>query len=255
LTPRANPPRFAALQRNLDLGALVQFTPAIAKVMRESALFRGLSDTALARLAEIGSEREWQQGAILFSKGDPANSIQLVVEGRVSIREVTADGRSLTLAIFSVGEVIGEVGVVDGRPRSADAVADSLARVFIVERRHFLSYLENHPTLAIRLMQTICARLRETNELVEGMAFRTVRARVAQRLLSLAQGANETPPPKIQDVLPLTGQELADYCALTRESVSKQLARWREQGIVSIARGRISLLDMAALEVAAGDAD
>jgi CRP-like cAMP-binding protein len=206
-----------------------------------------MPDAALDRLIQAGSERNWRQGSVIFSRGDPSESIQLVVEGRVSVREATPEGRSLTLAMFGPGEIFGEVGVVDGEPRSADLFADIDSRLFVVERQKFLAYLESYPTLAIRLMQTICARLRKTNSLVEGMAFNSARARVAQRLLTLAK--TEARPGTRE--LKLTGQELADYCALTRESVSKQLARWREQGIVSLARGRIAVIDMAALEAAA----
>ncbi len=223
---------------------------AVLGALRQCSLFRELPDADLIRLIEVGGEKNHRHGSVIFSRGDSSTSLMLVVDGRVSIREATPEGRSLTLAILGPGEVFGEVGVIDGEPRSADAFADEESRLFIVERKQFLAYLESHPALAIRLMQTLCTRLRKTNALVEGMAFNSARARVAQRLLTLAKVEGDG---KGSAELKLTGQELADFCALTRESVSKQLARWREQGIVSLARGRIAVIDMAALEAAAID--
>jgi CRP/FNR family cyclic AMP-dependent transcriptional regulator len=221
--------------------------------LRQSALLRDLPEAAVRELIEIGSEKTWRQGSVIFSRGDAPESLQLVIEGRVSVREATPDGRSLTLAMFGPCEIFGEVGVIDGELRSADAFADIDTRLFIVERRQFLAYLESHPAMAIRMMQTLCARLRKTNALVSGMAFNSARARVAQRLLTLTKGTSDVQPGSRE--LKMTGQELADYCALTRESVSKQLARWREQGIVALARGRIAVINMAALEAAAVDRD
>jgi CRP-like cAMP-binding protein len=224
---------------------------AVLGALRQSSLFRELPEAAMIRLIEIGTEKTHRHGTVIFSRGDSSTSLQLVVDGRVSIREPTPEGRSLTLALLGPGEVFGEVGVIDGEPRSAEAFADVESRLFIVERKQFLAYLEQNPALAIRLMQTLSARLRKTNALVEGMAFNSARARVAQRLLTLAKVESDSKAGSPE--LKLTGQELADYCALTRESVSKQLARWREQGIVSLARGRIAVIDMAALEAAAID--
>jgi CRP-like cAMP-binding protein len=221
--------------------------------LRQSALFRDLPEVVVRGLIDVGSEKHWRQGSVIFSRGDAPESIQLVIEGRVSIREATPDGRSLTLALFGPGEVFGEVGVIDGERRSADAFADVDTRLFVVERKQFLACIEQHPALAIRAMQTLCTRLRKTNALVSGMAFNSARARVAQRLLTLTKGATDVQPGSRE--LKMTGQELADYCALTRESVSKQLARWREQGIVALARGRIAVINMAALEAAAVDRD
>ena len=138
--------------------------------------------------------------------------------------------------------------MLDGMDRTADAVAMEKTDLLVIQRRDFIPFLEKHPKLCIQVMQLLCRRVRLTSEMVEDAAFLPLDARLAKRLLNLAELYGEDlDSGGVLIGLNLPQQELARMMGTSRESVNKQLQIWRAQNWIELARGKVTIHDHDAL--------
>ncbi|MFY9625556.1 MAG: Crp/Fnr family transcriptional regulator [Rhodoplanes sp.] len=202
-----------------------------ATILGMNPLFAGLGAEAIGSLARLCQTRRLPAGQTLFVKGDPGDALYGVRRGQIRIETGTTAGERLTIEVFGAGDLFGEIAVLDGRPRTADAVAQEDAELFVLPRADFLKTLESDGRLAIRIIELLCARLRSTNERTEEMMVLPLSVRLARRLDALVQDFGA----EVQ----ITQDELAGLVGVTRESVNRQLQEWRASGIVTLGRGRI----------------
>jgi CRP/FNR family cyclic AMP-dependent transcriptional regulator len=202
-----------------------------ATILGMNPLFSGLGAEAIRSLARLCQTRRLPAGQTLFVKGDPGDALYGVRRGQIRIETGTTAGERLTIEVFGAGDLFGEIAVLDGRPRSADAIAQEDAELFVLPRADFLKTLEGDGRLAIRIIELLCARLRSTNDRTEEMMFLPLSVRLARRLDTLVQDFGA----EVQ----ITQDELAGLVGVTRESVNRQLQEWRASGIVTLSRGRI----------------
>ena len=162
---------------------------------------------------------------------------------------LSESGQEISLNVYGAGEVIGELGFLDGQPRSASAVALEPTVALALRREDFYQRLEDHPRLAMRLLEVMAARLRYTTAYAESLAFLDVNGRVAMRLLELGDrfGVQSPRGGGLELDLGLTQAELASWVASSRETVNKVLATFRDQGLIELVGQRITILDRLGL--------
>src|SRR6266436_1195436 len=136
-------------------------------VLRQHPIFRELDQAALDQLCRYSKTRSVKRGTLVFSKGDPGNALFAVVKGTLKIGVTSADGREAVFNIVGPGELVGEIALLDGRERTADAVATSDCELLVIERREFLPFMQSQPLLAMKLIDLLCARLRWISDHVE----------------------------------------------------------------------------------------
>jgi CRP-like cAMP-binding protein len=170
-----------------------------------------------------------------------------VLKGRVMISAPSPDGRQVVLTVMREGEVFGEIALLDGNERTADATAMSDSELLVVPRRSLLALLERRPDLCIDLLIVLCERLRRTNEQVEDLAFLDLEARIAKVLIRLAEenGAGQSPSAPVG--VKMSQRALGELVGGSRESVNKHLQDWKRSGIIAIEKGAIVIRDLAAL--------
>ena len=171
-----------------------------------------------------------------------------VLDGGVRISTTSPNGREAVLAILNAGEIFGEMALLDGGERTADAVAISDCQLLVIDQRDFIPFLETRADLCIRLLKLLSQRLRRTDELVEVALFERLESRLAKALVELASGggaACETGPPF---VLRVSQQELSSIVGASRENVNKQLRSWQRAGLLELGKRRIVIRDLDALE-------
>lgn len=181
-------------------------------------------------------------------KGDPGNAMMAVLSGRVRICSYSTEGREVVLNVIGAGEVFGEIAMLDGGPRTADAFAMEKTELLVLSRRDFLPFLEKNPAVCVRLLQVLCERLRWTSAQVEDFFFLDLRGRLAKRLLFLADHYGEKAAKGEQTAVRFSQNLLASMVGTSREAVNKQLRAWEEGGLIDLKRGNITILDRAALE-------
>jgi CRP-like cAMP-binding protein len=216
------------------------------QLLRSSPLFSHLGDSEADAILAEARVAHYSQGAPIFAKGDPGNSMMAVLRGRVTISNPAPDGRQLVVTIFHEGDVFGEIALLDGKERSADATAATDCELLVVPRRSFLRLLEHRPELCIELMVVLCERLRRTNEQVEDFAFLDLEARIAKVLVRLAQEEGPRAPASRLG-LKISQRALGELVGGSRESVNKHLQDWKRSGIIAIEKGAILIRDLDAL--------
>jgi CRP/FNR family cyclic AMP-dependent transcriptional regulator len=210
-------------------------------------LFAGLTDEDLRVLSQCVGRRMFGRGVFIFHKDSPGRYLYIIESGRVRLFSVSDTGQELSLNVLGPGESFGELALIDGRPRSAGAVAVEPTVALILHREDVLHLLDKSPRLAMNLIEILAARLRYTTRYVEDLAFLDVNSRVAARLLDLAARQN-VQQGDVRIELSLTQAELASWVASSRESVNKVLMGFRSQGLIAVEGPWITILDRRRLE-------
>jgi CRP/FNR family cyclic AMP-dependent transcriptional regulator len=204
-----------------------------------SPLFQAMKPGELEVILALASERRIRRGQMIFQKGDESSSMMAVLRGRVRISAVSAEGKELTLNTINPGEVFGEIALLDGKPRSADATAIEDTTLLVLERRHFLPFLSTHPDLMLRLLEVLCGKLRRTSVALEEIALFDLPARLARVLIKLAVDYGRQNEGGIRIDVKLSQRDLSTLVASSRESINKQLRAWRDTGVVDMDAGYI----------------
>jgi len=212
-------------------------------------LFDSLNSDDTERLAALLRKRSLKKGEALFRKGDEGKTLYIVRKGGVKIVLPSRMGDEVSPAIFVEGDFFGEMALLDGMPRSADAVALEQTEVLALNRRDFLAFLQNNERAIQAIFSYLSMRLRKTDDLLEDAHFLTIATRFARRLVELAKkcgriGQDES----IEIGLRLNQSDLASMVGATRESINKELRVLRERGIVHMAGNKIRILNMKRLE-------
>ena len=221
-------------------------------VLRKHPIFCDLDADAFEQLGRYAKPATLKRGATIFSKGDPGNSLVAVISGTVKISISSPDGRSAILNLIGPGEIFGEVAVLDGQARTADAIANSNCEIFVIDRREFLPFVRSQPTLAMKFIELLCARLRWTSDQVEQVILQDLPGRLASALIRLTErrkAAHEC------HTIAVTQQEISEMVGMSRESINKQLRAWAARNWVRLEHGAIVVLDIAPLRDIAGSAE
>jgi CRP-like cAMP-binding protein len=222
------------------------------EVLRNHFLFSELTPEESESLLAYARVERYPAGAIIFLKGSPGRGMLAVLRGTVRISASSAEGREIVLNTIRPGEVFGEIALLDGKERSADATASEECELLVIERRDFIPFLESRPRLALRLLAIICERLRRTTEQVEDVLFLNLSARLAKTLLRLAETDGRQVATGWRIERRVSQRELGNMIGLSRESVNKQLAQWEDEGLIARdERGGITLTDRETLETLA----
>ena len=192
--------------------------------------------------------KEIKRGATIFAKGEPGQSMFAVCSGTVKISVPSADGKDAVFNFINEGGIFGEIALLDGHPRTADAIATTKCQLMMIDRRDFLPLVRGHPELAARIIDVLCSRLRHTSEQVEDIVFLDLPGRLAKALLRLA-GDRDTSA-KNQKIA-ITQREIGQVIGMSRESTNKQLRDWQRRKLIRLERGGIVILQHVALRTLA----
>jgi CRP/FNR family transcriptional regulator, cyclic AMP receptor protein len=220
----------------------------IEAALRASFIFPVLGATERERFIASARQRSFRAGEAIFRMGDPGEAMMLLQTGEVRIGYPAADGRAMILAELKPGAVFGEIALLDGGERSADAIARTNCTLLVFERRVFMAMLEASWPLTEAVLRLVCARLRRSDERMADLAFSDLPGRLAKLLLSRARPPPSGGPPRVSD----TQGALAALAGGSRENVNRWLRKWQKEGLIAITEGRISLLDPDGLARTAG---
>ncbi len=221
-------------------------------VLAATPLFAGLAREELEALAGLAGERRVDRDAAVVRRGESDCTLLILVHGRLRAGAASAEGREVTIGLLEPGAVLGEIALLDGRPRSLDVVAMTDSLLLSVERRDFLPFLRARPELMLRLMALLCDRLRRASAAFEDVALAPLSARLARLLLALAEAHGAATPDGVQIRLALSQRDMAAQVAATRERVNKQLRQWHEAGVLGDRDGRLVVRQPDALRALLG---
>ena len=209
-------------------------------------LLAGLEEEDVRRLLARATRRRFSRREVLFHEGDPADTVHLIQKGRVAVRITTELGTVATLDVVGQGQAIGEMALLSpASRRGATAIALEAVETMVLSAASFNELRSEHPSVDAVLMETMGTRIRNLNARLCEALYVPVEARVARRLLGVADSYATGPEGTV--VVPLTQDDLAGLVGTTRESVNRILRRFQSEGVLELRRGSISLLDTTAL--------
>jgi len=217
-------------------------------VLRKHPIFSDLDPEAFDQLCRYAKHTTLKRGTTIVSKGDPGNSLIAVISGTVKISVTSSDGRSAILNLIGPGEIFGEVAVLDGQARTADATANTNCEIYIIDRRDFIPFVRSQPALAMKFIELLCTRLRWTSDQVEEVILQNLPGRLASALLRLTEKHKLAPAGR---TIAVTQQEISEMVGMTRESINKQLRAWADRKWVRLEHGAIVVLDAGSLQAVA----
>ena len=218
-------------------------------VLRRHPIFCDLDAEAFEQLCRYAKNATLKRGATIYSKGDPGNSLYVVISGTAKMSISSPDGRSAILNLIGPGEIFGEIALLDGRERTADATANTNCEVFIIDRREFLPFVRSQPALAMKFIELLCARLRWTSDQVEQIILQDLPGRLASALIRLTERHKATQGGR---AIAITQQEISEMVGMSRESINQQLRAWASRNWVRLEHGAIIVLEAGPLQEIAG---
>lgn len=208
-------------------------------LLRNHPLFGDLPPAVIEHLGSYMKTRKVARGATIFAKGDPGTGLMGVLAGSVKVSVASTEGKDIVLNIFREGEIFGEIALLDGRPRTADATAMAPCELIVIERRDFVPFLSGHPDVMLKFIEILCSRLRRTSEQVQDVTFLNLPTRLAKTLLELTSSETGAAPRR---KVAITQREISQIIGKSRESTNKQLRAWAKRGWIRLERGGVSVL-------------
>ena len=150
--------------------------------IRSVPLFASLDDKAARELRDLLRTREAAAGAVLFRAGDQGDAMYLIESGRIRISISDDDEKEIVLAELAQGDFFGEMAIIDGKQRSADAGVTEDARLAVLSRESFLRFIRNNPTVALEMLSATFSRLRRTDKMLQQRVSRNVNEEQAKRM-------------------------------------------------------------------------
>ncbi len=209
------------------------------ELLRSLPYFRSLDAETLASIAALTSRRSYEPNEVIFLEGEPCAGLFIVHTGHVKIYKASPEGREQILHICGPHESFNDVAVFDGGPNPASAQTLDAVEVCVIERSAMLDLFNRHPKIAQAVVAVLAARARMLVNMIEDLSLRSVTARLAKLLLTLASQ---------RDAVPLTHQQMAARLGTVREMVSRALRELEAEGLVHRQGRQIVITDRAALE-------
>jgi CRP/FNR family transcriptional regulator, cyclic AMP receptor protein len=216
-------------------------------ILSQTSLLRSVPEEDLDTIITASRLRAFRRGQVVFTTGDPGDTLVVVISGRVKVVVRSADGGELTLAIIQPGGVFGELSIADGGPRSADAETLEACQLLFVPRETIHDICARVPSAAQALISSIAASLRRLTEAASDLVFLDLPRRLAKVLLSQAWGHDGT----IR--LNVSQQELGHQVGATRQSVNAALRGFERRGWIEVHDRTVTVKQAAALGRFAGN--
>lgn len=209
---------------------------------------QALGADSRAALLALGHRSMFPAGTVIYSWGEPGTSMMVLEQGQVEISLTSQTGRRSILNVMGPGETLGEIAMLDQRPRSADATARTDVVAFVLRRADVIAFLRADPAAMMSLMAELCAKVRNASEMFAAQANTSAEARLARCVLRLAEkwgtpladGGRRVP-------IAFSQAELGDFSGLARENVNRHLRTWVDAGFVEFDRDGFTLRDSAAI--------
>ena len=215
--------------------------------LKQVDLFQGFSDKELKEVEKKSSIKSYPKGQVFYGPDDAAELLFILKKGKVRIYELSRDGKEFTLAILNGGTIFGEMVLVGQGMYDAFAEALENSELCVMNKKDVEQLITDHPKLALKIIEIIGNRLRQTEEKLGDLAFRDVTSRLASLLLRLAdEGENNSNSTVLGDRF--THQELAEMIGTSRETLTRALGDLKTKKLISVDHKKIHVLDRESLE-------
>lgn len=207
---------------------------ATETILDKSELFSGLPDAERARLSKQMRTSPVKKGQVIFDRGEKANGCYAVLEGAFKVAIISEDGEETLLAMLGEGDIVGEMGLLDGEPRSATVIALRRSRVAHLSTRDFERVADENPNIYRHLLKLLSNRMRAVNETFAARQMLPLAGRLARTLLRLSEEfGQELDGDRMLIRQKVTQADLARMTGSARENVNRQIKEWQRNEVLS----------------------
>jgi CRP/FNR family transcriptional regulator, cyclic AMP receptor protein len=203
-------------------------------VFRRVALFADLDGAQLQMLSRLASVRHFAAGAPILREAEPGDLFFALVRGEVKVFVDSPEGREVVLTHLQAGDFFGEMALLEGEARSASVTALTASELVALSREDFFALLARDFALTKKILQTMSARLRRANGVIESLALQDVGGRLARYLVRLADESGQSAVDGYFAVHRPTHQEIANSIGATRETVTRMLKQFEDRKLIRI---------------------
>ncbi|MDZ4230529.1 MAG: Crp/Fnr family transcriptional regulator [Dehalococcoidales bacterium] len=211
------------------------------QTLESTPIFSSLNKDELNELAALANDRCFMSNKFIFWEGDEARWFYILTEGQVKVIKHSSSGKEFVIAFFGPGEMFGEVAVFEDKPYPASSQAVTKTRVLEIKKDDFLSFLANHPRVALKIINVLGGRLRDAQNRLRDLASERVEQRLAGILLMLSS--------KLGTTLPFTRQDIANMAGTTTETTIRVMTNLKNRGIIRSSRGQIVITNQEKLKL------
>lgn len=215
--------------------------PQVVSALRATQLFANAADDVVEALAASATVRNLRRRQVLFDRDSRGDSLVVIAKGRLRVTVRSADGAEFALTLLGAGDTLGELSVVDGGTRSADAEALDECTVITIDRDAVMRAVRTSPELAEQVLHRLASDLRRLTDLAADLVFLDLPRRLAKLLLELGAPSPEGPQ------LTMSQEDLAHHVGATRQSINAALRGFERRGWITVGNRRMLVVDEGAL--------
>jgi len=217
-------------------------------ILKEIPLFAGLGEDLLLKIEAISIEKSYKKGEIIILQDTSVEGLYILVSGRLRISRSSEDGRVKVLAILSPGDIIGEMSLLDDESASATVETMEDSRLMLIRKEDFQAMLLRYPLVTIEIARILGRRLRSADKEIEELAFYSVKNRLIEALIDLANRHSERTSSGIRVSLRITHQDLADMVGSSRETITRIMNLLERDQLIVNEGGYIVIKDINRLK-------
>ena len=216
---------------------------SILTLLSSVPIFSDLQNSDLLELSSRMSSRKYKKNEKILLEDEFGDTFFIISKGNIKVTRVSEDGREVILAILGEGDFFGEMSLLDGQARSANAIANDICEVMILKRHDFLSFLEKFPKFSISLLIELANRIRKSDQQIENFALSDAEKRIGVTLLRLAEELGTIKNGIITiEKLPFQ-QDIANMAGTSRETVSRMLTLLEKKDLIKRKAHKLNILD------------
>jgi len=215
----------------------------INQLILKVPIFSGLDETQVSFILSKMNKKEYLKGDIILMEDEVGDTFFIIMEGSVKVTKDSEDGREVILAVLSNGNFFGEISLLDGKTRSANAISLEKTKLMILKRHDFLNLIKEFPQISISLLSELANRIRKTDAQVENLAFSDAEKRVGISILSISEQLGVIKNGSVHiPKLPFQ-QDIANMAGTTRETVSRMLKILEKKKLIIRNSHKLSFVD------------
>lgn len=210
---------------------------------RKVPIFSALSEDELRKIVDMTGHKEYKKGEALCHEGEGSETLFIINEGQVKLSKITKDGKEQIVHILSSGDFFGELNLFsENEMYNFDAYAISNVKICTLTKEDMNKIIMSNPEISLKILKEVTRRLAETENLAQNLATNDAEVRIAYMLIEFSEKYGVKGNEGIRINLPVSREEMANYCGVTRETISRKLKKFEELNLIELIGNKVVVI-------------
>lgn len=210
---------------------------------RKVPIFSALSEEELRKIVDMTGHKNYKKGEVLCHEGEVSDTLFIINEGQVKLSKMTKDGKEQIVHILSSGDFFGELNLFsENETYNFDAYAISDVKICTLTKSDMNEIIMSNPKISLKILKEVTRRLAETENLAQNLATNDAEVRIAYMLMEFSEKYGVKSQEGVKIKLPVNREEMANYCGVTRETISRKLKRFEEVKIIELVGNKMLII-------------